>query len=251
MPVIVSKANNMRIISYAVIVVFVAILSFSCRKEGTWAVRGQGSNETESREVMGFDGIKLCTDAEVYYVKDSIYKVEVDAQKNIRAIITTDLQGGDLVIKNKRRIGRANKVTITVHAPHMKRLSISGSGNINSKSTINESDLSLNISGSGNISVPTMTVQTLNTKISGSGCIKTENGNVDNAYHSISGSGHVGAEYVKSKIVDANISGSGNITVTATSKLKANISGSGKLSYHGNPSVNADVSGSGKIVALD
>jgi hypothetical protein len=241
----------MKIVSSAIIVIFLAIVTFSCKKGGTWGIRGEGSNETETRDVTGFSGIKLNTDAEVYYINDPNYKVEVNAQNNIRAILTTEVQGNDLVIDMKRRVWKANKVTIYVHAPHMNRLSIGGSGDINSQSTISENDLSLTISGSGNISVPTVTIQTLSTKISGSGSIKVDRGDASNVSHSISGSGNINADYLNSTTVDAKISGSGNITVTATKKLNATISGSGSIRYHGIPTVNANVSGSGSVVALD
>jgi len=241
----------MKKISGVIIVVWILTLSVSCRKEGTWGVKGEGANETEVRSVNAFNGIKLGTDAEVYYVKDSVYKVEVNAQNNIRGILTTEVQSGDLVIEMKREVWKSNNITVTVHAPHMNRLLICGSGNINSTGVIIERDLSLTISGSGNISVPTLSVQTLTTRVSGSGCVKTENGNVDNAYHSITGSGNLGLEYVKSANVEANISGSGNIALTALNKLNATISGSGNVRYHGNPAVNANINGSGRIVALD
>lgn len=249
--VIVLKATIMRTINYAAILGLVMAFSVSCRKHGTWGVRGQGSNETEARVISGFNGINLKTDAEVNYVFDSVYKVEVDAQRNILAILSTEIEGGDLVIDVKRCVTRANRITVTVHSPHMNRLIVSGSGNINSKGTINENDLLLSISGSGNISVPNLNVQALNTRISGSGCVKVDIGTVANANHIISGSGHVGAEYVTSNSVDAKISGSGNLTIKVESKLNVNISGSGSVKYHGQPSVTANVSGSGRLIALD
>lgn len=241
----------MRTISLMIIVVLLAIIPLGCRKGGTWGIQGTGNNITETRPISGFTGIKLCMDADVIYTQDSVFLVEISAQKNILAVMRTEMQGTDLVFDYRREIHHANKVIINIHSPNINKLMITGSGNISLNNKLIGNKLELNISGSGNISVPSLSVQNLVSKISGSGNINVTEGIADNSELSISGSGSIKTEHVSSKNSTAKISGSGNLTLTALEKLNVTIAGSGNVKYHGSPTVSAEIEGSGKLIALD
>jgi len=241
----------MRIISLAVVIIFLAIISLSCTKRGTWGIRGQGSDVTELRSVSGFSGIKLCCDANVVYIVDSIYRVEVTGQKNVLAVLETKLQGSDLSIDFKRDVWSHNTINIVVHSPFMIKMNVSGSGKITSQSTLNASALELVISGSGNISIQSVSVQGLTSRLSGSGSIRIHEGTTSSENFSISGSGSIQTEFVKAATSQVNISGSGNVYINVSDKINIDISGSGSVYYHGKPSINFNGSGSGKVIGLD
>jgi len=230
----------------------IILLAFaSCRKGSMWGIKGQGNNIAEVRDINGFSGINSSIDADISYINDSVYKVEVIAQKNILLVLETKIEGGDLCIDFKRNVCEHNKVSLIVHSPTLKRIKINGSGNMNVQNALTTSDLELKVSGSGNISVPTVSVQNLTARVSGSGWIKVNSGNVSNEHFSVSGSGSIKAEFVLGKTAEANISGSGDVYLSTSDRLSVNISGSGNVKYHGTPKIDLQISGSGKVINLD
>ena len=63
----------------------------------------------------------------------------------------------------------------------------------------------------------------------------------------ISGSGDIDAKEMTAEHARAQISGSGTVRCHANQSLKAGVSGSGDIYYSGGASVDSDVSGSGKV----
>ncbi|MEQ9006965.1 MAG: head GIN domain-containing protein, partial [Ekhidna sp.] len=141
---------------------------------------------------------------------------------------------------------RRSEVTIYVTMKEIEGLSVSGSGNIESKGKLQTEDVRLSVSGSGDIDLE-MESDELDIRISGSGSISL-NGNAEEAEAKISGSGRVKAEDLKVQVFEASISGSGSCYITATEEVNARISGSGSVYYSGDPKrVISNSSGSGKV----
>ncbi len=223
----------------------------SCRKGSMWGVRGEGDNITENRTVSGISAINLSVDANITYVQDSVYSLEVSGQKNILAILDTRVEGGELRLDFKRNVWDHNRLNLIVHSPQMNKINISGSGNVEVSNRINGSHLDLQISGSGNITVPTVSLQSIDVKMSGSGSINVRSGVCSSEYFSISGSGEMNCEFVNATNATAKISGSGNIVLSASGTLNVDISGSGSVKYRGSPAVTSNISGSGKLIHLN
>jgi len=240
----------MRTRNLSIIVMCIAVISFSCRK-GTWGIKGEGSDITEIRNISGFNGIQLNCDAHIVYVADTVYRLEVTCQKNILPILETKLVGSDLCVDFKRNVWDHSKINIVIHSPSLNKMNVSSSGKITSESLLNVSALELAISGSGNISVSSVSVQSLTLRLNGSGSIDVAEGTARSENFSISGSGSIRTEFVKATTSQVNISGSGNMYISVSDKLNLDISGSGSVYYHGKPSINFNVSGSGKVIGLD
>jgi hypothetical protein len=240
----------MKTINLHYLILLFAITLSSCYKREGWGVRGHGDTVTEKRQLKDADRIHLFTEADVEYRQDSIYFLEVSAQPNILAVLETEVSGSTLKIKSKRNLWNHKKVKITVHTPGMKGLHISGSGNINSYSPVTSSNLDLNISGSGSISLSNLSVTVLSGIISGSGNISLREGNCDLQIMNISGSGNIRSENCICRSNSSHISGSGNIEIHVTETLDANISGSGDIRYRGRPGVSTTISGSGRVTQI-
>lgn len=219
----------------------------SCEKKNIIGIVGKGGNDTEVRAVSGFDQVTLKTDADVLYTQDSTFFVEVTGQKNILAVLETRNENGNLVIDFRKNVWKHNKVTITVHSPSMHVFSISGSGDIEAQKSITTSDLKLQISGSGNMTLPSLNATHLEAKISGSGNINIQGGTTVSQNLSISGSGNMSLEGLSSSTCTCRVSGSGNITLQVSEDLDASISGSGDVKYKGYPRINSNISGSGRL----
>lgn len=241
------KSGNIIIVCIVISTIFIQ----SCHKGSMWGIRGEGDTVSETRSLTGFTAVDLSIEADVSYVQDSVYSVEISAQRNILSILETKVKGETLIMDFKRNVWKHNDVYIVIHSPGLNRLQLSGSGNINVLNNISVNSLNCTISGSGNISVSSVSVQSLELKISGSGNINVNNGSCKNANYSISSSGTIKTENLITENANTSISGSGNILLNCTNSLQANISGSGNISYRGNPTVTKNISGSGQLLKLD
>lgn len=222
----------------------------SCKKHLFNAIKGKGDVVTETRDLSGFNRIALSIDADVTYVQDSVYFIELSAQKNVLNVITTDISAGKLKIEFKRWVLKHKDIKITIHSPELRGIDLSGSGDFEASSGISTSELELNISGSGDIELAAVHADGLEAKISGSGNISVSGGVVTNQRVTISGSGSIDMDDLTATDSDAKISGSGSISVWVLNQLKATISGSGNIRYKGNPVVNTNISGSGSVIHI-
>lgn len=230
----------------------ILLISFSsCHKGKIGFVNGKGNVVSETRNVSGFNAIDLDIDAKVIFVEDSIYSVVVSAQSNVLKVLETKVDDHVLEIEYSKNVWKHKEIVITVHAPSLRGLEISGSGDIEVQNTLHTNSLELETDGSGNISIPAVETQKLDVTISGSGNIAIANGNSANTYCKISGSGNIMLPMVLSQSAEAKISGSGNIELYAVQYLSARISGSGDISYRGFPAVDVNISGSGHLYHLN
>ena len=127
-------------------------------------------------------------------------------------------------------------------------LSVSGSGRLFSSGPVECDDVSLRVSGSGDLNLKKLSADRIACGISGSGNIGISGPGADSGEISVSGSGNFNSVDFKLKDLDVSISGSGGCKVFVTNDLKARVSGSGNVYYDGNPSrVDAKSSGSGKV----
>lgn len=224
--------------------------STSCQKGIFGSVKGKGPNVTEIRSVTGFNKIKLDMDADITYVQDADYYVEISAQANVLEVIRTDVSAGELRIDTRKWVRRHSNINIIVHSPDIVGLRISGSGNITTSGTISTTYMDLHISGSGNITLAHLATPELESSVSGSGNIKVSSGTSTNAKAAISGSGDIDLLGITSVNANAKISGSGSILIHVTTQLDATISGSGNIKYAGSPTVNTHISGSGSVIHI-
>ena len=221
------------------------IVFTSCEK-----VVGEGILVSETRTTAPFNGIESEISGNVIYTQGNDYKVELTAQQNILNVMETPVLSGQLVVrfKNNVRVKSHEQVTIKVTAPTITGIGLSGSGNVSVLSPLTGGNFSFRLSGSGDMSLPTITCNNLETNISGSGSITIAGGTATTENFKISGSGDIDARNVLAKIVSTTTSGSGTLRLAASEKLDVKISGSGSVYYWGTPIVSTDISGSGRVI---
>jgi len=221
------------------------IVFTSCEK-----VVGEGILVSETRTTAPFNGIESEISGNVIYTQGNDYKVELTAQQNILNVMETPVLSGQLVVrfKNNVRVKSHEQITIKVTAPTITGIGLSGSGNVSVLSPLTGGNFSFRLSGSGDMSLPTITCNNLETNISGSGSITIVGGTATTENFKISGSGDIDARNVLAKIVSTTTSGSGTLRLAASEKLDVKISGSGSVYYWGTPIVSTDISGSGRVI---
>jgi len=227
----------------------ILFITLSCNEAS--AVIGRGNISTEERAVEAFDAIDLCSHANVEVRKGSEYKVEVSDYDNLLPYIVLRNAGNTLIIDSKEHTAIVNsksRIIVTMPAP-LYSIEIKGSGNFNLESGFN--DLSkLSIVGSGNInSAVPLQLGDVEAKITGSGNIELK-GTAESVKATIAGSGDIYLSSLATGNAECMILGSGDIEIKAIEILKASVNGSGDIRYLGNPLTELQVNGSGRIEKL-
>ena len=189
-------------------------------------IQGSGNIISESRELNNFTSIILLGSIDVNIKTSESNNCVVVADDNLIPYIKTEVVNNKLNISLNESYSSEEKLVVNINTPNYDEVSLSGSGNINILDFKNN-NLSLNISGSGNI---------------------TGNGEVETLVVKINGSGNLMSKEIKSKSATITINGSGDGEVFASDSISAKINGSGNIKYFGNPeNVDSIINGSGDI----
>lgn len=209
-------------------------------------VNGTGPVKTELRAVSGFKSITMNIAGDIEFSVSDQYSVEVQAQENLLPILKTVVEGETLRISFEKNVRSQENILLKISAPSMEGFDLAGSGNIRVLTPLSSEKLKLDITGSGNISVPQADVADLYCSVSGSGEVAL-GGKAQKVTAEVGGSGAINARNLNAETLDADISGSGDVECTVAQTLKAQVSGSGNVRYGGSPQVDSRVSGSGTI----
>lgn len=238
------------------------LLSTSCRKYPK--IVGNGQLTTEERQLVSFNQIDNSGTFNVFIRQDSIFTATVEAESNLIPYIRTLINGNTLEIDTRENLESNYPINVFVSAPIIQSIDLSGSGYI-SIDSLNSDYLEVLLSGSGSIEGSTVT-NSLVAKISGSGNINLESytntsdirisgsGNIyllgesSSGSFSISGSGQISSYSFTQNECIAKISGSGNMYLNVIDYLDVTIAGSGSVYYIGDPSINVSITGSGQLI---
>lgn len=208
--------------------------------------KGSGNVITEERNVSGFDRVILTGIGDLTIIQGDTESMEIEAEDNVAANITTEVKNGTLEIGfNEKRILPTEPVKFTVTMRTVRGLDTRGVSNIQSDK-IDTDQLDLAISGTGNINLRSLTADEVKIHVSGAGNLNAE-GKVTEQKITLSGAGNYNGEDLESETADIVISGLGKVTVWATGKLDVKISGTGSVDYYGNPQVSQNISGLGRL----
>ncbi|MBN1988851.1 MAG: DUF2807 domain-containing protein [Bacteroidales bacterium] len=213
-----------------------------------------GAQQKKSYDLKGFTTVSLSLAADLYVSQEAEYKVEIVAPESIIEKLDVYVDGQTLKIKTtgfKAINWRDDDVKIYVSLPIVKGLHLSGSGDIIAQTAIKTDDLKVSISGSGDVSIKSLTAQTLKLAISGSGDMELAGPAIVSSVDvAVSGSGDIDLSRLQASDVDVAISGSGDIKIWANENLRGKVSGSGDIYYKGRPRFDVKVSGSGRVTSL-
>jgi Putative auto-transporter adhesin, head GIN domain len=236
------------------VVVFLFSITLANAQDGNWGIgekiKGNGNQKTDKRNTAEYDDIKLLGFFDIDLVAGKEGEINVQAEENLLPYIKIEVDGTTLKIYQEKgknlQPSRNMKILVTVPFEKISAVSLSGSGDVNTKNQIKTDKFIATLSGSGDINLD-VDASDLEAKLSGSGDVHLK-GKSDKLTARISGSGNITAEDLVSKDVDAGISGSGDIRVNCSENLSARISGSGDIIYKGEPKTkDTKVSGSGNI----
>ena len=217
---------------------------------------GQINNTFQERHIENFENLMVEGSFNVEISNSIEEKILIKADDKIIDNIITEIKNNSLIIRKKKRSylnpmrSYWNDVRIIIPQNPLRKISLSGSGEIFNTSTLNTSNCKVVVSGSGKVDLSIKT-NTLDLYNSGSGTIVLR-GSANKMTGKISGSGINKLEYLKVKSCDVNISGSGRANINCAKKIDAYVSGSGMIKYFDKPSIEiyTKVSGSGSVKSI-
>ncbi len=143
----------------------------------------------ETRDLSPFTGIGIGISADVYYTPGNSDEIKIEGDsKDVKDLITK-VENGMLKLKYEDWRTKRSKLTIYITSKELDRVSLSGSGKFISDKAISSEEMSLALSGSGNIHFAMLSVEEMDVKISGSGNTRIDKGTAEEVDVKISGSG--------------------------------------------------------------
>jgi hypothetical protein len=238
----------MKKFTLSILLFAIVLAGASCKKDSI----GQGPIVTQDRTIAPFTGIDLRMNGNVYYKKDSVWKVEVIAKQSIHSGLETRVADGQLIIRyyNGKTYDADESIRINVSAPVVNSMKLNSSGSIYSTTDIAPASLFLQSTGSGSIHLRAVVTGNLKAESLQSGTITVAGGNAANAELKTDASGKVDLSEVATKTASARIIGSGFIKVKVSDHLNATINGSGSIYFRGYPTLTTQISGTGHLIRM-
>ncbi len=208
---------------------------------------------SENRDVSGFSTIDFSTFGKVNITTGDTESLSISGPDNLIPEITTSVNNGTLLIKNKENftvssINTKDILTFTIVVKSLSALTISGAGDVQ-VDTLSSPTMDLTMSGAGNVVMSQLTSTNLKVTLSGAGGLEIS-GSGDQATFDLSGAGSIQAANLKLNSANITISGLGGATLWVTGTLTGTISGAGSVSYYGTPQVNTNTTGLGQFKSL-
>lgn len=200
-------------------------------------IKGNQDVISEIRQTADYDEVRLVSFFDVILINGKEGNITLEGESNLLPHINTEVRNGKLTIDVKKnaslQTSRNKNITITVPIEDISRVSLIGSGDIESNFTIKAKNIALDLVGSGDIDL-SLDSETVTTDIVGSGDIDLS-GNCISLKSKITGSGDLNTEKLRSENVTINVIGSGDASVYCSERLKATVFGSGEVQYSGDP----------------
>ena len=204
------------------------------------------AQQSETRNVGSFKGIKSSEGIDVYLKKGDKESVRVEASGIPINKVLTEVSGDYLKIHLSE--GRYNSRTVKVYVTYVEvnKLSASSASNIVSEGTIKTNALSLNASSAATIEI-SVEVNNLSASASSAADIELK-GKARSVEIDASSAGEVDAYDLEAEEANIDVSSAGSAKITVTQRIDADASSGGSIRYRGSPTKTNTNSSSGVSV---
>jgi hypothetical protein len=189
--------------------------------------------DTETRSVGSFRGVKAQEAIDVYLKKGTKEEVKIEASGVATSEVLTELSGDYLKIHMKDGRYRNKTVKVYVTYVQLNKVSVSSAATIYHDGVLKTDKLELNASSAGNMEMQ-IEANTLQAEASSAAEIEIT-GNAKKAYLDASSAGEIDAFDLLTETVTADASSAGDIKVSVRTELNAEASSGGSIRYRGNP----------------
>ena len=218
---------------------------------GSKKIKGNGNVVTIERSVGDYESIASAGWFDVVLISGEEGRITLKGEENLLEYIETEVKNGKLTIKKEKGVNLRSSnwkggIVVTIPIEEISAISLAGSGDVISRTTIKTERFKASLAGSGDVTL-SVEASDFEASLSGSGDMEFE-GSATNFKVSVAGSGDIDAFGLNAEFVEANVAGSADLNVTANQAIKARVSGSGDITYKGNPTkIDSKTSGAGDI----
>jgi hypothetical protein len=216
------------------------------------SVSGSGNVISQTREISGFDSIKVEYPAQIFISQGNAESIKIEAEDNILPGLQTTISGRllDIYYKDDEgiKVNPTQNVKITIVVNDLKEIQFDSAGELIFEG-LETDKLEVTVNGAGNIKLNEITVNNIYVNLRGAGSMSTS-GTAENLHLTISGFGSFNAGELHSQVANVNLSGAGSATLWVDETLNATISGAGSINYYGDAKVTRSVTGVGDIKRL-
>ncbi|GHF25771.1 head GIN domain-containing protein [Pseudolysinimonas yzui] len=208
-----------------------------------------GPMSSSTPEIDAVSAVVLDTSGDLT-ITEGDPSLTIHAPAGVLELLTAEVHDGVLVLGRRPGImpfGFA-EIRYELTVPSLDSIEINGSGDVDS--TVSGDELSIGISGSGDVTVTGVDAEAVELRIVGSGDVELA-GDANDFGVEIDGSGDVDADALEVRDATVTISGSGEVDLHVTDTLDVTISGSGTVHHRGGATVQSDISGLGDVESDD
>lgn len=226
-------------------------------------VRPSGVAASRDTTLTGFNSISYGGRIKVILIQDDMdgNNVNITASDNVLPHVNVYVEDRTLHISSRvmRKPGvymeTDDDVTVTVHAPAVSSVHLSGAGEFScSRLDIPGRLLSIDISGSGEMELGSVRAGNFSAAVTGSGELDVDSAEAGDMSVAVSGSGSVEIGKMEAENVSASVAGSGSVEFGGTAASAVfSVAGSGEIDAEKLKcgTVSTHVGGSGSIKYMD
>jgi len=209
-------------------------------------VFGLHAQQSETRNVSSFNGVKAAEGIDVYLKKGTKEEVRVEATGTKLSNVITEVSGGYLKIHMAEGNYRDRNVKVYVTYLAINTLTASSGANAYHEGILKTDNLELRASSGGNIEVK-VEANSVEAGASSAGEVVLE-GKAKTVDLDASSGGEVDAYNLTSDKARTEASSGGEVKITVNQELEARASSGGSIRYRGNPErSNTNASSGGSV----
>lgn len=204
------------------ILAVVAVLAFAggilSEAVAAGTIKESGNLVTKSFPMSPFKGVKVSGIFGIEFIQtdtEGDYRIEVTSSDNIvEHIVPVINEEGILEITFDTKVKfRLKKINVKVYGHVLNNVRMSGTGDFKCLGNINSDDLTVNVSGTGDIEIASLNAKKAELNISGAGSIMANEITSDNLSMKLSGAGGIQLNNFKGGDIKARVSGAGGIKI--------------------------------------
>lgn len=237
----------MKRLYFTSIIAIVALALAACT-----GVRGSGTLVEDLREVRGFNALQLAGTGDVTIRLGEREALTVRTDDNLIDDVTSEVRGNTLVLTTRPNtlLYPTQGIQYTLTVISLESIDVSGSGSVSVPAWTAEA-FNIAVSGSGSVSIAALETDSLTIDLSGSGEVRIAGGAVTRQSIDLSGGGDYDALALTTETTTISLSGSGTAQLNVMDTLLARVSGSGEVRYTGAATLDSAISGSGSVRRIE
>jgi hypothetical protein len=213
---------------------FIATICTSCSVDLFNKVDGNRNVLVKERKPQAhFSEIKVSNGIDLFIRQGTANAITIEADKNLHAIIITEVNAGVLKIYTEKNIWKAKSKKVYVTIENITLLKATSGSDVYSENLIKTKELSVISSSGANVNIE-VSVQNLITKASSGSDLRIYGSSIQHASNASSGSS-INASNLKSENVTAKATSGADINIYASLKIEAKATSGASIDFKGSP----------------